>query len=219
MASETRNTSAGYLATFADFIIVALAVASILVGSLATLVAWLVASVLYLCLGVYLVRYLSRRDISDSRVGTLQTLSWVIPLVSSLAGANAALIALVGGTPGFDAGVGKGALAALGVLGIVVSWLLLHIGFANIYAARFGGLEDSARPGSVAPLRFPEEGDPGIIEFVYFSLTIGATFATSDVEVTTRPMRVLVAVHCVVSFFFNALVVAAAFQLLQQLAG
>ena len=45
-----------------------------------------------------------------------------------------------------------------------------------------------------------------------------ATFATSDVEVRTRRMRLLVATHSVISFFYNAVVVAAAFAVLQRLA-
>ena len=44
----------------------------------------------------------------------------------------------------------------------------------------------------------------------YFSITVAATAQTSDVAVTTREMRQLVMLQSVLSFAFNALVLALA---------
>lgn len=49
-----------------------------------------------------------------------------------------------------------------------------------------------------------------------FSFTMGTSFATS---VRTPPIRRIVLVHSVVAFFFNALVVAVAIQVLQDIVG
>ncbi|NMN98037.1 DUF1345 domain-containing protein [Antrihabitans stalactiti] len=84
---------------------------------------------------------------------------------------------------------------------VLLSWLLLHTTFAQIYARACldsGGLQ------------FPECPNPQLAEFVYFSFTIGTTFAVSDVTVVTSRMRNRVTAHSVLSFFFNAAVVAIA---------
>lgn len=213
MDETSGNTAAGYLATAADFVLVTTAVVSVVHTTLTTLIVWEVAAVAYLIGAGFALRHLTVHNLSDNRVGALDTLSWVFPLAASLAGANAAMIALVGQSVD-GAGDDLTTIAIVGIIGIPLSWLLLHIGFANIYSSAY------ERAGADAnALQFPDQPDPGAVEFGYFAVTIGATFATSDVEVRTRRMRLLVATHCVLSFFYNALVVAAAFQVLQRLAG
>ncbi|MBF2080592.1 MAG: DUF1345 domain-containing protein [Synechococcales cyanobacterium T60_A2020_003] len=43
---------------------------------------------------------------------------------------------------------------------------------------------------------------------MYFAFTIGMTSQTSDIVVSTRPMRRLVLLHAIVSFFFYAVILA-----------
>ncbi|CAM5529422.1 hypothetical protein TPAU25S_03724 [Tsukamurella paurometabola] len=84
---------------------------------------------------------------------------------------------------------------------VLLSWVLLHMAFAQIYARSFyteGGLD------------FPHCESPQATEFLYFSFTVGTSFAVSDVTVTSTPMRRRLIVHSVLSFFFNAAVVAIA---------
>ena len=98
-------------------------------------------------------------------------------------------------------------LAAATLIG---SWLLLPTEFALSYASRYfsgtdGGLAfpgDNTQAGEVAV--------PNYVDFLYFSITIAATAQTSDVGVTTREMRRLVMLQSVLSFAFNALVLALA---------
>ena len=90
-----------------------------------------------------------------------------------------------------------------------MSWHLLHVGFAQVHEAVYH------RGGGRRGLAFPGTAEPTSVEFVYFAFTIGTAFATSDVDVTTTPARWAVTVHSVVSFLFNALVVAVAYQVLQ----
>ena len=95
-----------------------------------------------------------------------------------------------------------GAFAAITVIG---SWLLLPILFALTYAARYyartpdGGLEF---PGAKAGF------EPDHTDFLYFAFTIAVTAQTSDVAVTTRPMRRLVLWHSLLSFAFNTTILA-----------
>ena len=47
-----------------------------------------------------------------------------------------------------------------------------------------------------------------------FAITIGTTFATSDVNVVSRRLRWTVATDSVLAFFYNAIVMAIAFKIL-----
>ena len=65
------------------------------------------------------------------------------------------------------------------------------------------------RPGGfVGGLEFPGITEPGWIEFFYQAFVIGCTFATSDVNVTSKRMRRICVIQGVVGFFFNAIILA-----------
>ena len=51
-------------------------------------------------------------------------------------------------------------------------------------------------------------------DYVYFALTLGTTFATSDATVTSRRLRWTMTVHSILSFFYNAIVMAIAFKII-----
>lgn len=100
---------------------------------------------------------------------------------------------------------------ALALVTLVGSWLLVPTEFALAYASRYyaGGGQGIDFPG----LARQRSAEPNYVDFMYFSITIAATSQTSDVAVTTRGMRALVLVHAVLSFAFNALVLALAINL------
>ena len=123
----------------------------------------------------------------------------------------------------------------LAVTTLIGSWLLLPTEFALSYASRyFGGQATPGRPKSMTPplggdaegvsgvhqdcgMNFPGMDEqaggaaaPNYVDFLYFSITVAATAQTSDVAVTTRAMRRLVMLQSVLSFAFNALVLALA---------
>ena len=100
----------------------------------------------------------------------------------------------------------------LAAIGIILSWHLLHTGFAQVYETLQH--RDPEHPA----LEFPRTTHPGLADFLYFAFTIGTSFATSDATVATVRMRWLVLTHSIVSFFYNALVVAVAIQVIQQIA-
>jgi len=96
------------------------------------------------------------------------------------------------------------------VLGsLVVAWAFSNLVYALHYAHMY--YRGSAEGG----LNFPERRDdpinnhcPVFWDFVYFSLTIGMAFATSDVEITRADIRRIVALHGVAAFFYNLIVLA-----------
>jgi uncharacterized membrane protein len=93
-----------------------------------------------------------------------------------------------------------GAFAAVTVIG---SWLLLPLLFALSYAAAYYGPEPDGG------LQFPgEPAEPDHTDFVYFAFTIAVTAQTSDVAVSTRPMRRLVLAQSLLSFAFNTAILA-----------
>lgn len=84
------------------------------------------------------------------------------------------------------------------------SWLLLPVEFALAYASLYH------RPGqATSGLQFPgDDGPPDYGDFLYFSITLAATAQTSDVGVSSRPMRRLVLLQTLLAFAFNTGVLA-----------
>jgi uncharacterized membrane protein len=93
---------------------------------------------------------------------------------------------------------------ALASLTILLSWAFTHTMFALHYAHDFYGRPSTAGDG----LTFPGNEKPDYWDFVYFSLVIGMTSQVSDVAVACKTIRRTVAAHGVVSFFFNAALLA-----------
>ena len=94
---------------------------------------------------------------------------------------------------------------ALATVTILLSWAVIHTIFALHYAHEF--YDDDA--GSVRGMAFPGgDEEPDYWDFVYFSFVIGMTSQVSDVGVTRKEIRRTVAAHGIVSFLFNAALLA-----------
>jgi uncharacterized membrane protein len=91
----------------------------------------------------------------------------------------------------------------LSTVTILLSWTFVQVIFALHYAHEFY----AAKPRG-GGLTFPGGEDPDYWDFLYFSLVIGMTSQVSDVAVTGRTIRRTVAAHGVVSFLFNAALIA-----------
>lgn len=181
---RTRNRPADYLTTIVEAIIVFTSLAYVVTGSVQSLITWESIAAVYLLAG-FIVS--SRRSVrgsdGDGRRGALGTLSWVFPLAASLAGINSAVLVMVthaATEPTRDENI---LLAVTTSVGIILSWHLFHIGFAQIYENSQDRVP--GEPGLV----FPTQPSPTFIDFLYFSFTIGTSFATSDTTVKTGRMR------------------------------
>ena len=90
---------------------------------------------------------------------------------------------------------------------LFVSWLMTHTTFAFRYAHEYYEVDDSSE-GIAGGLEFPEEKRPDYLDFMYFSLVLGMTFQVSDVQITSRKFRRVAAVHGLLSFLFNTIILA-----------
>ena len=209
---EPRNSLGDYVVTLVELLIVVGSVGYVLSRSWWLLIAWIGLSGGYLLVGAVVTYRRSMRGVSDAgRTGALDVLAWVFPLAASVVGVGAAVQVLVVQAGGMDVSASdRTFLAASGAVAIVIAWLLLHWGFAHVY--------DSALARDGSGLEFPADPEPDFGDLLYFSFTMGTTFATSDVTVVTRRARWIVLVHSIAGFFYNALVIAVAIQVLQQLA-
>ena len=83
---------------------------------------------------------------------------------------------------------------------ILLAWLFVALVFAQEYAHSYYMTGKG--------LKFPGEPEPDYWDVTYFSLVLNMTCQTSDVTITTRPMRCLVLLHSVIAFFFNVIILA-----------
>lgn len=129
-----------------------------------------------------------------------------IPVIASMIGLAGAIAVLVDGGPDEVLSL---MLKAQGGFTILLAWLTMHVSYSQRYAWLYyregGGLE------------FPRTPSPLAVDFMYFALTLGSSFATSDVEIVSRRMRWHVLAHSVLSFFYNAIVLAIAVSLITSL--
>jgi uncharacterized membrane protein len=168
------------------------------------LVGWDLGVLLYLALACHLmaisqvghIRLRARKE-DEGRITIL-----VLTAAAALASLGA-IIAELGSSS--IAGSGRPpAHLLLATTTIVMSWAFVHTIFALHYAHEF--YQEGVGPGR--GLSFPGDEQPDYWDFVYFSFVIGMTSQVSDVAVTCKPIRRTVTAHGVISFVFNAALLA-----------
>ena len=96
---------------------------------------------------------------------------------------------------------------ALVITTLVLAWLFSNIVYALHYAHLF--YSDCDGDGKDAGgLDIPNRNEPDYWDFVYFSFTLGMTFQTSDIDITSRTMRMVSLGQCLAAFVFNLGVLA-----------
>jgi uncharacterized membrane protein len=94
---------------------------------------------------------------------------------------------------------------ALAIATLVLAWLFSNIVYALHYAHLFYLPDDDGDSGG---LTFPGTTEPDYADFLYFSLTLGMTFQTSDVVIENGRMRRVVLGQTMAAFVFNLGVLA-----------
>ncbi|MEO5492731.1 MAG: DUF1345 domain-containing protein [Sphingomonas sp.] len=94
---------------------------------------------------------------------------------------------------------------ALVLVSLALAWIFSNTIYALHYAHMFYGQNGGEDLGGID---FPDCGNPDYWDFVYFSFTLGMTFQTSDVDITSRRIRRIVTGHCLAAFVFNLGVLA-----------
>lgn len=107
--------------------------------------------------------------------------------------------ALHGGSKAFHVG--------LVAVTLLQSWLMTQFTFAFRYAHEFY-TKSGDGPDVDGGLSFPGEKHPDYMDFLYFALVLGMTFQVSDVQITSRKLRRLAAVHGFLGFTFNTVILA-----------
>lgn len=103
------------------------------------------------------------------------------------------------------------AAIALVIATLVLAWLFSNTIYALHYAHLYYSDRDAAGLGDgkdAGGLEFPKCDEPDYWDFVYFSFTLGMTFQTSDVDISSRRIRRIVTGQCLAAFVFNIGVLA-----------
>ena len=220
-----RLIAAYILARIADLGLIALGIGFTILSEtagsdLAYLIGWDALALIYLTIGFVVVRRRRKRPDLIQPIGHLSRqwltgarLSFGFTIAASVVGMGSANSVL---TSGNNATYGD-PIRFFGGIAIVAAWLLLHVGYARFYARRYYRHEDPAGPDGMVVNRgldFPRTATPMATDFLYFSFTLGTSFAASDVTVTSPAMRWHVMMHSILSFFYNTVVLAVAFGIL-----
>jgi uncharacterized membrane protein len=174
-------------------------------GTTRFLVAWNVASLLYLVLtGIMMRRSNTDRMHARARMqdeGKIVVLTLVIVASVAVLIAIGSQLAAVKDMHGWQ----RNAHITLAAITVISSWaftqtmLALHYAH-DYYVARLGG--------GTGGLEFPGTLEPDYADFLYFACVIGTSGQTADVSFSTTRMRRIGLVHCVLAFFFNTTVLA-----------
>lgn len=194
-----------------ETIIIISSISYLIVDEFAVLVGWELLAAVYVVL-VFVAAWggIEAPDVLPvDRKRILRMSSWFTQL-ASLTGINSAVIALIAKQ---EVHADSSVDAMVAAIGVVLSWMLMQIGFAQIYE-----MIDASEKRGV--FQFPGDDDvrrAELMDYLYFAFTIGSSFATSDPTVVRPSGRPVVLLHSIVAFFYNAIVVAVAIQVLQGL--
>ena len=131
---------------------------------------------------------------------------WVL-VVLGIAAALAAIAAIVwelGPVKDMSGWPKAGHLVLVGAT-VLSAWTFLQVMFGLHYAGVYFVRRKGGYQGG---LEFPGTPQPGWMEFFYQAFVIGCTFASSDVNVSSKRMRRIVVIQGVACFFFNAIILA-----------
>ena len=169
------------------------------------IIGWDTGTFLYLILGSVMMARATRDQIRHrARLqdeGQLLILSLVTLAAIASLGAIVAELAVVKDMKGLL----KYAHIGLATFTIISSWAFTHMMFALHYAHDYFVNCINGKPPGLA---FPEEDAPDYGDFLYFAFVIGTSGQTADVSFTSKPMRRIGLLHCVLAFLFNTTVLA-----------
>ena len=125
-------------------------------------------------------------------------------LLLSVASLFAVVFVLV--TAANSHGLAKGLLAALAVLSVALSWILLH----TLYTLRYARLYYMNDKG----IDFNQKEAPQYTDFAYLAFVLGMTYQVSDTNLTNHTIRVTALKHSLLSFVFGSVILATTINLI-----
>ncbi|MFT4211776.1 MAG: DUF1345 domain-containing protein [Microbacterium sp.] len=128
-----------------------------------------------------------------------RTTAGFVAVIGSLASLGAVLVVLVQteDTPRWESFV----LAAVAVVSVAASWLLIQVDYMLRLAAVYfadpeGGID------------FHQDEDPTYTDFAYVSFGLGMTYQIADTDVRTNAIRRLVIAQTLLAYLFGAVILA-----------
>jgi uncharacterized membrane protein len=130
------------------------------------------------------------------------------PHVEELLVAVAALGSLVGVVALLVVGnsTTRNLAAAIGLVGLLLGWAMLHL----MYTTRYAHLYYREPMGGID---FNSDDQPSYRDFFYFSYNLGMTYQVSDTGVSSTAIRSVVLRHCLLSYVFGTVILAATINL------
>lgn len=194
---------------------IAMAIGSAIAVTFVAFTKWRLASSLLVgwdtCAGLYLAlayHTMAGADVHHMRrQARLQDEGQIAILILTAVAALASLAAIFALLGASNGGMRSPADLLLAIITILLSWAFTHTVFALHYAHEYYD-ENAGKGGG---MEFPgNEPEPDYWDFMYVSFVIGMCAQVSDVTVSSKPIRRTAFGHSVVSFVFNATLLALA---------
>lgn len=205
-----------YAARFAVMLVTAVAVGALVTvwdtWELGLVVGWAAACLVYV---VWVWLLIGRMDAAETarhavREDPARALAELLILAATVASLVAVALLLVDARGASDGR--SGALAAVALAGVALSWLLVHTLFTLRYASQYFA-------GEVRDIDFNTDDPPTFTDFAYVAFSVGMTFQISDTDLRSSDLRSLVLRHALLSYVFGTVVVATTINLAISLAG
>lgn len=162
--------------------------------------AWIVASSLYV-LSTFLMMHFSTKE-NIAHLSEKEDDGAIFILLTTLLGSITSLVVIVMIMTDIKSLIISDTAKEIGLvlLTYLSSWLLIHTAFTLHYAhVYYQDYEKTKQP----PLLFPNTLNPNYVDFLYFSMVLGMTCQTADVNIASTRMRYLAMIQGLTAFVFN----------------
>ena len=170
------------------------------------LMGWSAASVTYLILVFLMMHFVGHKNISN--FSALEDDGKLAIYIISLLSGGVSLLAIfihIGEMKDVPRHLKEFAVLMTGIT-FFTSWLVLHTAYCLHYAHVY--YLEQKKNKKLDPLLFSGSKNPSYADFFHFSIVIGMTCQTADVVIQSSKIRSLVTVHSMISFAFNATLLA-----------
>jgi uncharacterized membrane protein len=177
---------------------------------LAALIGWDVAVAAFLVMVWSTVWRLGPEATQDRAVqlDPRRRLANAVVIVAGVAVLAAVALALV--RAGHAHGETRDLLVTIGLVSVASSWLAIQ----TVFTLRYAELFYQGKPGGID---FNEPDRPNYVDFAYLTFTVGMTFQVSDTNITSKLIRRTALAHALISYFFGAVILAVAINLVASL--
>ncbi|GHJ43817.1 hypothetical protein Cs7R123_11590 [Catellatospora sp. TT07R-123] len=194
-------------------IITALAVTTFASWQLALVAGWDATALTFL-IAVWPMVLTSDAEATEEMASTEDDTRTAATLVL-LAASVGSILGVVATLPSaaHEHGLRKGALIAVAVLTILLSWIVVN----TVFLLRYADLQYSPRSDGID--FGPATGaHPTYLDFAYVAFTIGMTYQVSDTTIRDPRIRRTIIVHSLLAYLFGVVIVAGAINLFSGLA-